>query len=83
MSLVDKLYSGQSLLTQKGKITKSNGRGGFGGASVNRYSIGMNSFNGKNGIDHFSRAMNGNISPNGLSNTNSHYSDDDVEFDKD
>jgi hypothetical protein len=83
MSLVDKLYSGQSLLTQKGKITKSNGRGGFGGASVNRYSIGMNSFNGKNGIDHFSRAMAGNISPNGLSNANSHYSDDDVEFDED
>ena len=83
MSLVDKLYSGQSNLIQKGKITKSNGRGGFGGASVNRYSIGMNSFNGKNGIDHFSRAMSGNISPNGLSNTNSHYSDDDVEFDED
>ena len=83
MSLVDKLNSGQSMLTQRGKITKSNGRGGFGGASVNRYSIGMNSFNGKNGIDHFSRALAGNISPNGMSDTNSHYSDDDVEFDED
>jgi hypothetical protein len=43
----------------------------------------MNSFNGKNGIDHFSRALAGNISPNGLSNTNTHFSDDDVEFDED
>ena len=83
MSLVDKLNAGQSLLTQKGKITKSNGRGGFGGASVNRYSIGMNSFNGKNGIDHFSRALAGNISPNGMSNANTHFYDEDVEFDED
>ena len=83
MSLIDKLNSGQSNLIQKGKITKSNGRGGFGGGSTNRHSTGMNSFNGKNGIDHFSRAISGNISPNGLSNTNTHYSDDDVEFDED
>ena len=83
MSLIDKLNSSQSSLVQKGKIIKSNGRGGFGGASINRHSIGINSFNGKNGIDHFSRAISGNISPNGLSNTNTHYSDDDVEFDED
>ena len=83
MGLVDKLLNGQSNLIQKGKITKSNGRGGFGGGSVNRHSMGINSFNGKNGTDHFSRAISGNISPNGLSNTNTHYSDDDVEFDED
>ena len=83
MSLIDKLNSGQSNLIQKGKIIKSDGRGGFGGGSVNRHGIGINSFNGKTGIDHFSRAMNGNISPNGMSNSNTHFSDDDVEFDED
>jgi hypothetical protein len=82
MSLIDKLYAGQSNLMQKGKRIKSDGRGGFGGASVNRYSIGMNSFNGKTGIDHFSRAMNGNISPYGSANI-THLSDEDVEFDED
>ena len=80
MSLIDKLYSGQSNLIQKGKITKSNGRGGFGGASINRHSIGINSFNGKNGTDHFSRALNGNMTSNG-SSTILQY--DDVEFDED
>ena len=85
MSLIDKLLNGQSTLIQKGKITKSNGRGGFGGGSANLHSMGINSFNGKNGTDHFSRAQSGNISPNGLSNTNTHYrsGDDDVEFDED
>ena len=83
MSLIDKLNSGQSNLIQKGKIIKSDGRGGFGGGSVNRHGIGINSFNGKTGIDHFLRAMNGNISPNGMSNSNTHFSDDDVEFDED
>ena len=83
MGLVDKLLNSQSTSIQTGKVIKSNGRGGFGGGSTNRHSTGMNSFNGKNGIDHFSRAISGNISPNGLSNTNSHYSDDDVEFDED
>jgi hypothetical protein len=82
MSLVDKLNSSQSSLVQKGKIIKSNGRGGFGGASINRHSIGINSFNGKNGTDHFSRAQNGNITSNGSSNIIS-YNDDDVEFDED
>jgi len=82
MSLIDKLNSGQSNLIQKGKIIKSDGRGGFGGGSVNRHGIGINSFNGKTGIDHFSRAMNGNISPNGNSNVNWDYSND-VEFDED
>jgi len=83
MGLVDKLLNSQSTSIQTGKVIKSNGRGGFGGGSTNRHSTGMNSFNGKNGIDHFSRAISGNISPNGLSNTNTHYSDDDVEFDED
>ena len=83
MSLVDKLLNSQSTSIQTGKVIKSNGRGGFGGGSVNRHSMGINSFNGKNGTDHFSRAISGNISPNGLSNTNTHYSDDDVEFDED
>jgi len=80
MSLVDKLNSSQSSLVQKGKIIKSNGRGGFGGASINRHSIGINSFNGKNGTDHFSRALNGNMTSNG-SSTILQY--DDVEFDED
>ena len=83
MGLVDELLNSQSTSIQTGKVIKSNGRGGFGGGSTNRHSTGMNSFNGKNGIDHFSRAISGNISPNGLSNTNTHYSDDDVEFDED
>ena len=83
MGLVDRLYNSQSNLIQTGKIIKSDGRGGFGGGSTNRHSTGMNSFNGKNGIDHFSRAISGNISPNGMSNTNTHYNDDDVEFDED
>ena len=80
MSLVDKLNSSQSSLVQKGKIIKSNGRGGFGGASINRHSIGINSFNGKNGTDHFSRALNGNMTSNG-SSTILQY--DDFEFDED
>ena len=80
MSLVDKLNSGQSLLIQKGKITKSNGRGGFGQGSVNLHGIGINSFNGKTGIDHLSRALNGNMTSNG-SSTILQY--DDVEFDED
>ena len=82
MSLVDKLNSGQSNLIQKGKITKSNGRGGFGGGSTNRHSTGMNSFNGKNGTDHFSRALNGNMTSNGSSNVGT-YDTEDVEFDED
>ena len=83
MGLVDKLLNSQSTSIQTGKVIKSNGRGGFGGGSVNRHSMGINSFNGKNGTDHFSRAISGNISPNGLSNTNTHYSDDAGEFDED
>ena len=82
MSLVDKLNSGQSNLIQKGKITKSNGRGGFGGGSANRHSMGINSFNGKNGTDHFSRALNGNMTSNGSSNVGT-YDTEDVEFDED
>ena len=82
MSLVDKLNSGQSLLIQKGKITKSNGRGGFGGGSANLHSMGINSFNGKNGTDHFSRALNGNMTSNGSSNVGT-YDTEDVEFDED
>ena len=82
MSLVDKLLNGQSTLIQKGKITKSNGRGGFGGGSVNRHSMGINSFNGKNGTDHFSRALNGNMTSNGSSNVGT-YDTEDVEFDED
>ena len=82
MSLVDKLNSGQSNLIQKGKITKSNGRGGFGGGSTNRHSTGMNSFNGKNGTDHFSRALNGNMTSNGSSNVGT-YDTEDGEFDED
>jgi len=82
MSLVDKLNSGQSLLIQKGKITKSNGRGGFGQGSVNLHGIGINSFNGKTGIDHLSRALNGNMTSNGSSNIGT-YNTDDVEFDED
>ena len=82
MGLVDKLLNGQSNLIQKGKITKSNGRGGFGGGSVNRHSMGINSFNGKNGTDHFSRALNGNMTSNGSSNVGT-YDTEDVEFDED
>ena len=82
MSLIDKLNSGQSLLIQKGTITKSNGRGGFGGGGNNRFITGMNSFNGKNGMDHFSRALNGNITLNGTSEIRT-YEDADVEFDED
>ena len=82
MGLVDKLLNGQSNLIQEGKITKSNGRGGFGGGSANLHSMGINSFKGKNGTDHFSRAQNGNITSNGSSNIIS-YNDDDVEFDED
>jgi len=82
MSLVDKLYSGQSNLIQKGKIVKSDGRGGFGQGSVNRHSTGINSFNGKKGMDHFSRALNGNMTSNGSSNVGT-YDTEDVEFDED
>ena len=80
MGLVDKLLNSQSTSIQTGKVIKSNGRGGFGGASINRHSIGINSFNGKNGTDHFSRALNGNMTSNG-SSTILQY--DDVEFDED
>ena len=82
MGLVDKLLNSQSTSIQTGKVIKSNGRGGFGGGSTNRHSTGMNSFNGKNGTAHFSRAQNGNITSNGSSNIIS-YNDDDVEFDED
>ena len=82
MSLVDKLLNSQSTSIQTGKVIKSNGRGGFGGGSVNRHSMGINSFNGKNGTDHFSRALNGNMTSNGSSNVGT-YDTEDVEFDED
>ena len=82
MGLVDKLLNSQSTSIQTGKVIKSNGRGGFGGGSTNRHSTGMNSFNGKNGMDHFSRALNGNITLNGTSEIRT-YEDADVEFDED
>ena len=82
MGLVDKLLNSQSTSIQTGKVIKSNGRGGFGGASINRHSIGINSFNGKNGTDHFSRALNGNMTSNGSSNVGT-YDTEDVEFDED
>ena len=82
MGLVDKLLNSQSTSIQTGKVIKSNGRGGFGGGSTNRHSTGMNSFNGKNGPDHFSRALNGNMTSNGSSNVGT-YDNEDVEFDED
>ena len=82
MGLVDKLLNSQSTSIQTGKGIKSNGRGGFGGGSTNRHSTGMNSFNGKNGTDHFSRALNGNMTSNGSSNVGT-YDTEDVEFDED
>ena len=82
MGLVDKLLNSQSTSIQTWKVIKSNGRGGFGGGSTNRHSTGTNSFNGKNGTDHFSRALNGNMTSNGSSNVGT-YDTEDVEFDED
>ncbi len=82
MGLVDKLLNSQSTSIQTGKVIKSNGRGGFGGGGNNRFITGMNSFNGKNGTDHFSRALNGNMTSNGSSNVGT-YDTEDVEFDED
>ena len=80
MGLIDKLNSSHSTSIQRGKTIKSDGQGGFGPGSANRHSSVPNSFNDKNGLNHFSRAKNGNIAPNGMADTNTHFSDDDVEF---